>query len=255
MPTATVATTGRAPWRSTSPANSGRPETVSSAPYPSLDAVLGGPTGRGRLILGDQGDRVAAGGPGDSTFILHALLARDPGLRAVVPVADAAAVERCLAAGPGASLTLTLGGRTSTVAPPVTATGRVLTAGPGASLVVRGPHDAGRRTAIGAYAVFEVGQVRVALTARPNAFVDPEYFRAMGLDLEASDVIVTRSGYHYSLNFGDMGTCVTVDSPGMTSYRVDELPFTVARPFHPLDPVAFEPRLLVRGRAFGTGSA
>jgi microcystin degradation protein MlrC len=44
------------------------------------------------LILGDQGDRVAAGGPGDSTVVLHALLALGTDLPAAVPVTDAEAV-------------------------------------------------------------------------------------------------------------------------------------------------------------------
>ena len=220
--------------------------------YPSLDACLAraGRAGMGRpLVLGDQGDRVAAGGPGDSTFVLRALLERHPGLRAIVPIADARAVERCRAAGIGTELTLVLGGAVSRVSPPVTVTGTVLSAGAEAELVVEGPHDHGRRTVLGPYAVLAVGAVRVALTALPNAFVDPGYFRAMGLAPEEAEVVVVRSGYHFSLNFAALGECVTVDTPGMTAYRVSELPFTVARPFYPLDPdVPFTPSVRVRRR-------
>lgn len=217
--------------------------------YPSLESCLARAAASDTklpLVLGDQGDRVAAGGPGDSTFILHMLLAKHPKMRAVVPVADAAAVEACLAAGVGATVTISFGGRVSRVAPPVTVSGCVVAAGTDAPVVVQGPHDAGRRASIGPFAILKVGEVQVALTARPNAFVDPEYFRAMGVDLDRLAVIVSRSGYHFSLNFASTGECITVDSPGITSYRVQELPFTVARPFYPLDPVEFSPRLQVR---------
>lgn len=220
--------------------------------YPSLEDCLaraGSPTQR-TLILGDQGDRVAAGGPGDSTFVLHALLERHPGLRAIVPIADGAAVDACRAAGVGAEIALTVGGTVSRVAPAATVTGIVTAAGADAELVVEGPHDYGRRTNLGPFAVLRVGEVRVALTALPNAFLDPGYLRAMGLDPGAMDVVVVRSGYHFTLNFAGTGECITVDTPGMTGYRVAELPFKMARPFYPLhSDVVFTPRVQVRRRA------
>lgn len=221
---------------------------------PALDACLArARTARGRpMILGDQGDRVAAGGPGDSTVILHALLERFPDLAAAVPVADPDATARCIAAGAGATLTLALGGRVSRMMPPVTATGTVLAAGEEASIVCEGPHEKGQRKTIGRYAVFRTGQVSVALTARPMSFLDPEYYRALGIRLEEVAAAVVRSGYHFTLNYAATGECVTVDTPGMTSYRVQELPFAVARPFHPLDAVHYAPVVTLRRRAART---
>lgn len=204
--------------------------------------------GSARVILGDQGDRVAAGGPGDSTFILSTLLSDYPDLRSLVPIADSDAVRACLDAKPGATLTLTVGGRGCRVTPPVVLKGEVLSAGEDACLVVAGPHDAGTRNTIGPYALFRVGNVQVALTERPNAYLDPEYFRAMGAEPTAMDVVVTRSGYHFTLNFAEVGRCITVDTPGMTSYRVSELPFTAARPFHPIDQIDFAPVVRLHGR-------
>ena len=216
--------------------------------YPSVEACLARATGAGLLVLGDQGDRVAAGGPGDSTVILHALLQR-PGITAAVPIADAVAVERCFAAGPGAALTLTFGGRTSRMTPPVTIAGMVLSVGQDARMVCEGPHERGQQKSLGRHAVFRAGNVMVVLTARPLSFLDPNYYRALGIALEEMAAVVVRSGYHFTLNYAASGECVTVDTPGMTSYRVRELPFTVARPFHPLDPVAYTPSVTLRRRA------
>ncbi|WP_421991287.1 M81 family metallopeptidase [Roseococcus sp.] len=218
--------------------------------YPSLEsclarAIAGTPR---PLILGDQGDRVAAGAPGDSTYILHALLKAGAELPAIVPVTDAAAVSACRAAGVGATVTVTLGGRYSTVAPPLTLTGEVISAGEGASLTYEGPAEKGQHASVGPYAVLRVGAIRIVLTAYPYSYIDPNYFRAMGVEPAEQKIVVTRSGYHFTLNYAAIGECITIDTPGMSSYRVSELPFTVARPFYPLDEPEITPevRLLRR---------
>lgn len=219
--------------------------------YPSVESCLDAARaagGKTRYVLGDQGDRVAAGGPGDSTFILDKLITSYPDLRSLVPIADSNAVRACMASGQGSTLTLTTGGRGCSVSPPITLTGEVLSVGQDASLVVAGPHDAGTHTSIGPYALLKSGNVYIALTERPNAYLDPEYFRAMGAEPMEMDIVVTRSGYHFTLNFADVGRCVTVDTPGMTSYRVEELPFTVARPFYPVDRIDFSPEVHLRRR-------
>lgn len=217
--------------------------------YPPLDACLDR-AARGTLrplILGDQGDRVAGGSPGDGTYVLRALLARDDLPPSAVPIADAAAVRACQAAGAGARVTLTLGGRYSKVAPPVTVTGEIVALGHSAEIIYDGPADAGYAATLGGYAVLLVGRVRIVLTDQPYSYLDPSYFRAMGVDPAKLGIVVTRSGYHFTLNYAAVGECITVDTPGMTSYRVQELPFTLARPFFPLDDLAFQPRLHRRG--------
>ena len=218
--------------------------------YPSLEeclarAVAGTPR---PLILGDQGDRVAAGAPGDSTVVLHALLKLGTAIPAAVPITDAEAVARCREAGVGSTVTVTVGGRYSTMAPPVTLTGEVVAAGEGASLVYAGPAEKGQRAQVGPYAVLRAGKLTVVLTAFPYSYIDPEYYRAMGVEPAGQRVVITRSGYHFTLNFAAIGECITVDTPGMSSYRVAELPFTVARPFYPLDDLDVTPQVRLRRR-------
>ncbi|MBI0537222.1 M81 family peptidase [Roseomonas sp. KE2513] len=219
--------------------------------YPSLDEYLDR-AARGTerpLVLGDQGDRVAGGSPGDGTYVLRALMARADLPPSAVPIADAEAVRVCQAAGPGAMVTLTVGGRYSTVSPPVTVTGEIVSAGSSAEVVYDGPADAGYRARLGGYAVLRVGKVHLVLTDQPHSYLDPSYFRAMGVDPALLGIVITRSGYHYTLNYAAIGECVTVDTPGMTSYRVGELPFARARPFFPLDDVELTPRLHAKGSA------
>jgi microcystin degradation protein MlrC len=219
--------------------------------YPPLDEYLD-KAARGTdrpLILGDQGDRVAGGSPGDGTYVLRALLARDDLPASAVPIADADAVRACRAAGVGAVVTVTVGGRYSTVAPPVTVVGEVVSAAASTQVVYDGPADAGYRATLGAYAVLHVGRVNLVLTDQPYSYLDPGYYRAMGIDPARMGLVITRSGYHFTLNYAAVGECVTVDTPGMTSYRVGELPFVKARPFFPLDEIKVTPRLYARGGA------
>jgi microcystin degradation protein MlrC len=142
-----------------------------------------------------------------------------------------------------------VGERYSTVSPPATVTGEVVSVGRSADVVYDGPADAGYGITLGAYAVLRVGQVNVVLTDQPYSYLDPGYYHAMGIDPALMGIVITRSGYHFTLNYASLADCVTVDTPGMTSYQVAELPFTRARPFFPLDEINFTPRLHRRGEA------
>jgi microcystin degradation protein MlrC len=216
--------------------------------YPRLDGVLASATrGGSRLIVGDQGCRVAAGSLGDSTFVLHRVIATGYGGRTAIPIADAEALGHCRAAGVGSELTLTFGGRNSRGAPPATLSGRVLASGRNASAKHHGPYFAGMPATIASYAIFQAGNVTVVITTEPCMFLDPGYYEAIGLNPLDFDLIVSRSGYHFSLNFASLGRCITVDTPGPTSYDIAQFDWKHARPFYPLDTVPepdLEPLLL-----------
>lgn len=204
--------------------------------YPSLESVVERlRQGERPVIIGDQGDRVAAGGLGDSTFILHRLRELDFAGRVAVPIADAEALAQCRAAGEGAEISLTFGGRKTTVAPPLTAQGTVTAFGRNARGRIHGPWGEGMAVAIDEYALFAFDNAVVVLTAKPLLVLDPAYYEAVGLAPSDFDLVVTRSGYHFTLNFAHLGACVTVETPGPTSYDVAQFPWKRARPFFPLD--------------------
>nr|WP_281354650.1 MlrC C-terminal domain-containing protein [Aurantimonas aggregata] len=200
------------------------------------------------LVLGDQGDRVAGGGPGDSTFILNRLIERNFNEPAVVPIYAPEEVQKCMAAGVGAEIVLTFGGRYSTVSPPIRAEGRVTASGSKTPVVYDGPSDGGTTIHLDDWAIFQFGKIQVLLTSQPYAFIDPAYYRAVGVDLRVTKLIVVRSGYHFSLNFASVGECITIDTPGITSYYVDRLPWNTARPFYPVDKIDYSPRHYLRSR-------
>jgi len=227
-----------------------RDETI--AKYPSLQSCLmrAGEAERTRpVVIGDQGDRVAAGGPGDSTFILSTVLDDFPHLSAGIPIRDERAVAICLKTRVGDDVALEVGGRYSKEFPPVKLQGKLISAGENLAVTFKGPANGGMKLNIGPYAVVLAGNVYVALTRMPLTYLDPNFYFAMGIPANELNVVVARSGYHFTLNFAETGDCVTADTPGVTAYRPDLLPFTVARPFYPLDRITYTPTRTLRRRA------
>lgn len=206
---------------------------------PSVEAALrraeAEPAAR-PFVLGDQGDRVLAGAPGDSPAILRALLETAPSLRAALPIVDPAAVERCRAAGEGARAALTVGGTITPGFEPLAVEGRVERLGDG-RFVNRGPYMAGVPVELGPTAVLAVGRCRILLTSRAGLVQDPEAYESHGIRLADLDLLVAKSANHYKLSFAGLATPVTVDSPGLSRFAPQELSFAKARPLHPLDAV------------------
>ncbi|RWP56683.1 MAG: M81 family peptidase [Mesorhizobium sp.] len=221
------------------------------ATYPTLaetivDATQ--PTRSRPVIVGDQGDRVAAGGAGDSTFILSHLL-ETPHLRALIPITDPDAVHVLAFAQIGSSVKIRVGGKLSGSFEPLRLEAVLISRGEDANYVQQGPNGGGLRASTGPYAVLRHRNLHVILTERPSAYIDPQNFAAFGLLPSEQQPIVTRSGYHFTLNFASTGDCVTINTPGITAYRPEELPFSVARPFYPIDDIQFEPATAIRARA------
>jgi microcystin degradation protein MlrC len=92
-------------------------------PSDALEHAMRAP--RGPILLLDVGDNVGAGSAGDSTVILAEAQRR--GVRSMLEtVRDPRAVQACVAAGVGATLTLQIGGKIDALhGPPVTVSGYV----------------------------------------------------------------------------------------------------------------------------------
>lgn len=192
----------------------------------------------GRLVIGDFGDRVLAGGPGDSIYLVDELLKRVPERRVVAPLTDTVAVEACTGAGIGQQVTLELGGRHTPNGRSLTLTGVVCNIGDG-TYRNRGTFMKGASLRIGPFAVFECDRHVLLLTKEPLMSQDPGCFLDCGIDLTEADVIVAKSGYHFKLAFGLFGSCVCVSTPGLTTYEPATFDFSKARPLFPLDDFPF----------------
>lgn len=205
---------------------------------PGLTEVLAQAGGR-RVVLGDFGDRVLAGAPGDSLHVVREVLLHHAPLRVVAPVTDPAACMSCMQAGAGAQVTVAVGGNITGAEAPLQLAGTVLATGVGVYRN-RGAFMRGATLQIGEYAVLEAGRVTLLITRNPLMSQDPGCFIDVGIDLEAADVVVVKSGYHFKLAFGAWGECVCIETPGLTVFDPFVLGLKKARPIYPLDDPVFE---------------
>lgn len=191
------------------------------------------------FVLGDQGDRVLGGGPGDSVEIARMALAQFPDLRVAAPVHDPEAVREATTAGEGAVVRLAVGGRTTPGLASLEAEWRVERLFQ-ARFVNHGPYMAGVVADLGVSAVLAFGNLRMIATSRAPNVHDPAFFEAAGLPVAGQQVLVAKSGNHYKLSFADVAEAVTVDTPGLTAFRLHDLPYRHARPVWPCDAVDWQ---------------
>ncbi len=197
------------------------------------------------LVLGDHGDRVLAGTPGDSTLILQTLLTDWPRLRAAIPVTDPDAVTAATASGIGSVVRLPVGGRLSAGGQAAEADWRVVRRGNG-RFVQQGPFHAGMPADLGETVVLEAGNVTAIVTTLPGCTQDPQAFLSNGVDPRDYDIVVSKSGYHFRLSFAGTGPCMVVDTPGLSNYRPGLFAYRRRRPCYPEDRIDMPPLTVMR---------
>lgn len=200
-----------------------------------LDRVLAEPQNR-PFVMGDRGDNVLAGAPGDQNRLLARLLERDPPIRVALPMTDPQAVAACREAGLGAEVELAIGGWVTPGLKPLPVRGRVVHLGSG-DFVNRGAYMKGQPSRLGATATLAIGRHHVLLTSEAGLTQDPAAFETNGIDIGAHDLLIAKSFYHFKLSFAGIATPIQADTPGLSSFRPLEQPYTAARPFWPVDEI------------------
>lgn len=200
-----------------------------------LDRILAEPQAR-PFVLGDRGDRVLAGAPGDGLEILHRLIARGLRLRGGFPITDPETAAAAIAAGPGAVLERAIGATITPGFTPLHAAWRVLRTDPTGDFVQKGPYQAGQRSTLGPCAVLQHPEGHLVLaTTAAGMTQDPAAFTSQGIDIAALDFVVSKSGHHFKISFAGIATAITVDTTGLSAYRPGFFPYTESR-FWPEDP-------------------
>jgi microcystin degradation protein MlrC len=197
--------------------------------------------GDGPIVLLDHYDNCASGGTMDTTAVLAEILRQ--GLEDVVAFAvyDPEAVREAIAAGIGAEVTLSIGGKIAMPAipaesPSLTVTGRVKTISEG-RFRNRGPMGRGVETDMGPSVVLDTGAVEIALISRHVEPSDLNCFLALGIDPTQKRYVMLKSRIHWRAGLGPMARAV-VDCAGVGVCTSDygQLEFKhVRRPIFPLD--------------------
>ncbi len=202
----------------------------------ALDRTLAAP---GRPVtLSDSADSTGSGSPGDSTAILKALIARDTAETALLTIVDPQAVTACFAAGVGATVSISVGGKRDHIYnTPALVQGQVLRLEHDARFRFKGKVATGVETRLGDIAVLGIGSIRLLLSDLPALTVDPELYRSVGLEPLQAKIVVVKSPNLFRANYASIShAIIMVDAPGLSSGNLRAVPFRhISRPIYPLD--------------------
>ncbi len=199
------------------------------------------PAGDGPVVLLDHYDNCASGGTMDTTVVLKAIL--DAGLdnAAAFAIYDPAAVQQAIAAGIGAAVELSVGGKLAmpqipAPSPPLLLSGTVKTISSG-RFRNKGPMGRGVQMDMGPAVVVDTGKVEVALISRHVEPSDLNCLLALGIDPMQKRYVMLKSRVHWRAGLGKAARAV-VDCAGVGVCTSDYSQLTfrnVRRPIYPLD--------------------
>jgi microcystin degradation protein MlrC len=197
--------------------------------------------GEGPIVLLDHYDNCASGGTMDTTAVLAAILREGLENVAAFAIFDPEAVQQAIAAGIGAEVSISVGGKMAMPqipgeSRPLTLTGMVKTISNG-RFRNKGPMGRGVLTDMGPSVVIDTGKAEVALISRHVEPSDLNCFTALGIDPMQKRYVMLKSRIHWRAGLGPMAKAV-VECAGMGVCTSDYSQLTfknVRRPIYPLD--------------------
>lgn len=206
-------------------ARRGRFAVALPPPAAALRAALEAPPGLVALL--DPADNPLSGGAADTPGLLSALLEAGPPVETLFCfLHDPEAVAAARAAGVGGAFARPLGARTTDAfGPPVPFAGLVETLTHGRFLNT-GPMEHGAPVDFGPTAVVRQGRLRVVLTSRKEAAVDPAFFALHGIEFGGVRLLANKAKNHFRAAFqARCSAILECDAPGPAALDLAALPF------------------------------
>jgi len=179
------------------------------------------------IILVDSADNIGGGTPGDGTDALKAMLALDVQEGTIV-LADPEAVAACWAAGEGAEITLSVGGKTDRWhGDPVPVSGVVRRLHQGDLQCERIPnHFGASKINVGRAAWLRVKGVNIILNERKTPPFDLVQLRGLGVIPEEQKMIVVKSAVAYRSAYMPIAAgVIEMDTAGLCSANLSRFPY------------------------------
>jgi microcystin degradation protein MlrC len=180
------------------------------------------------VVIADTQDNPGGGGHGDTTGLLAELLAQHAEGAVLGLINDAESAAACHAAGEGALVALSLGGKSDGA--PLAVEARVLRLSDGHFLCT-GPMTGGNWSDLGPSALIGIGGVAVIVTSRKTQAYDQALFRHLGVEPAEQKILVLKSSVHFRADFEPIAEAVLVAAaPGPVVADPAILPFRHLRP-------------------------
>jgi microcystin degradation protein MlrC len=181
------------------------------------------------VVLADTQDNPGGGGHGDTTGLLAELIRQKAEGAVLALINDAESASACHAAGEGAEVSLSLGGKSDGA--PLAVVARVLKLTDG-RFTCTGPMAGGNEADLGPTALISPQPgLRVIVTSRKMQAYDQALFRHLGVEPSEQRILALKSSVHFRADFQPIAEAVlVVAAPGPVVADPATLPFTRLRP-------------------------
>ena len=159
------------------------------------------------VVVADTQDNPGGGGHGDTTELLAELVRQRAKGALFCLINDAESAAACHAAGEGATLSLSLGGKSDGM--PFACTARVLTLSDG-KFTLTGPMGAGNPGNLGPSALIDIEGVRVVVVSRKMQALDQAIIRHLGVEPASCAILALKSSVHFRADFAPIAEQVIV---------------------------------------------
>ena len=198
------------------------------------------------ILLVDLGDDPGSACPADSPAVLEGIL-RCGAQDCALTIRDAEVVRAGIAAGVGAELNITVGGKIDQrFYQPLKITGRVKSIDDGRYMICGPTHggwgrevnkEAFREANVGKRVVLRIENKIDVIFSQRRTGKDRDFFKSAGILLEEKQIIVVKSNQAHRASFDPVvaGT-IELDTPGVSTVNYASLPYRyLHRPIWPID--------------------
>lgn len=175
------------------------------------------------VVISDTTDNPGGGAPGDSTFILKALLDRNIQGAAIATLWDPIAVGIATDTGEGAKLTLRIGGKLGpSSGDPVDVQVQVMKIEKNAIQTF----GAGNSISIGNAVVVRVNDIDIILNTTRRQIYGIDCFTNLGIDPTQKRMLVVKSSQHFYASFAPIAAAVLYSvAPGTLTMNIKDIPY------------------------------
>ena len=191
----------------------------------------------GLTVISDASDNPGSGLMGDATEILRELMRQKAEKVIVSSIWDPETVQQAIAAGPGRTIHVKLGGKSSDkVGAPIETDAYIKSLSDGVYRL-KGPMCHQVLQFFGPVAVLQFAGITCIVNTNRNQTYDEEAFRSNGIEPLDNRIVVLKSAVHYRAAWKLVTDHIlTVDAPNLTSIDDRKVDFRhVTRPIYPLD--------------------
>jgi len=179
----------------------------------------------GTIVFCDVSDAVGTGTPGESTWILKALVENGSEMTSYITLRDEQAAREAWNSSVGDEVTLTVGGKIDTVY--------------NQSFAYTGIVALKQETSFGKTVIVKHNGIHLILSELPMASRKPGDFKDLGLSLWKADIVVVKNLFPFRYNYLLYNRkTVNVMSPGLSNTDPFALNYVnIPRPIYPLDKI------------------